>query len=308
MGSSRQNEHVADLLADVASAYDTGISARDILTGPATARLQGSCDPGSSISEGLVAKGLALAPHELVMIKTAEMSGNLPQVLRNIARRRHQRATRRRELRNRLAYPTLLLCVGLLVSFFAAAIGGGGWLPFVLVVAAVFAVAYAVFLWVRSAMRNPNTSGPPLFRSWLMDLGELPYLESMHGLYGAGINLMEAHDLATRTSPVARVRSQLDDAGTHLADGSPFAEALQQAGSLHIETRQLLAAAEPAGDLEGGLERASQRRQDSFDRNSRRLVKIGGTLIVCLVYGFVIWVIFDFYLGYFDRIGAILGR
>ena len=308
MGSARQDERVADLLADVASAYDAGLSSVDILTGPATARLPGSCNPQSSISEGLVAKGLELAPHEFVMSTTAEMSGTLPRVLRNIARRREQRAARNRELRNRLAYPILLLSLGLLVTVFTAAIGDRGWFPPVLVVAFVLTTGYAVLHWVQRAMRAPNSSGPPLFRNWLMDFGELPYLESMHGLYGAGIKLIEAHELATRTSPIARVRTQLEAAGIHVAGGAPYVEALQRADALNIETRQLLAAAEPAGDLEGAFERALQRRQNSSERESRRLIRIGTTLALCLVYGFVIWVIFDFYLAYFDRIGSILGR
>ena len=113
-----------------------------------------------------------------------------------------------------------------------------------------------------------------------------------------------------RNLAFARLASQLPNQLAHLGEslgGDGFAEAIHHAGALHPETRQMLASAELAGDLEATLARAIRRRQESFDLRARRLTTALVTTILVLVYGFVIYIVYSFYSAYYASLGR-LGR
>lgn len=303
--SPSQDEREAYLFADIASAADAGISAEQILNGPSTASLPGVSLNTETLTEGLVAKGLQLAPHELLMLETAEQAGNLSKVLRILASQRTLRAERHREIRRRLAYPVFLLCFAGLVGCISSwALSQGPWLIITATAIVLGALGVAVLV-VRQTIQDPDRGLIPPIRRLVLDLGELPYLQSMHGLYGAGVKVHEAHALALKTSPVASVRQRLEESGRALARGSTLSEALHLCTALHPETRQMLASAEAAGDLEHALDRAVKRRQNATDLNSRRLMTIGLVAIQVFVYGFAGYVVLNFWLSYYAGIGML---
>ncbi len=304
--SPSQDEREAYLLADIASASDAGLTVEQILSGPATASLPNQVRNAQTLTEGLVEKGLQLAPHEMLMLETAEHAGTFPKTLRTLATHRTARAERGRELRRRLAYPLFLLvfAVGVfsLISWLRSA---SPWDP-ILLIGSILGVIGAAALLVRQTVQNPDRGLIAPVRALVLDIGELPYLQSLHGLYGAGVKLLEAHNLALKTSPIAGVRRRLDETGRALARGGTLSDALQLCSALHPETRQMLASAEASGDLEDALERAIDRRQAAVDLRSGRFLRITIVAITVLAYGAAIYVIVGFWMERAAAIGSLL--
>lgn len=303
--SPSQDEREAYLFADIASAADAGITAEQILNGPSTASLPGVSLNTKTLTQGLVAKGLRLVPHELLMLETAEQAGNFSKVLRILAGQRTLRAERHREIRRRLAYPAFLLCLAGVVGCVSSwALSQGPW-PMITAAAIVLGSFGVAAFVVRQTIHNPDRGLIPPVRRLVLGLGELPYLQSMHGLYGAGVKIHEAHALALKTSPVASVRQRLEESGRALARGSTLSEALHLCTALHPETRQMLASAEAAGDLEHALDRAVERRQNATDLSTRRLMTIGLATVQVFVYGFAGYLIINFWLSYYAGLGML---
>jgi type II secretory pathway component PulF len=126
----------------------------------------------------------------------------------------------------------------------------------------------------------------------------LPYLETLHALYGAGVPMKTAHTTAVGTVRLGAVASRLRLADAIVQSGRPLREALAETAALHVETRTLLHTGEQTGQLEDALRRALDRRRDVTGRNlaavSRRVgqVAYGIAVVLCVV------VIFRFYSNY----------
>lgn len=303
--SPSQDERESYLLTDIASAANAGLTVEQILNGPSTADLPGPPHNAGTLTEGLCAKGLQLAPHEILMLETAEKAGSIPKVLLILANQRAKRATQTREIRRRLAYPVFLLCFASLVGILSSVALGQGFTALGIVIAIILGAATAVTLLVRQTIRNPNQGLLPAIRTLVLALGELPYLQSMHGLYGAGVTIHQAHSLALTTSPITSVRHQLIQAEDAMKKGSTLSEALHQCTALHVETRQMIASAEVAGELEQALGRAVERRQTAIDLRTQTLLTASVVAAQILVYGFTAYVILSFWLNYYSGLGAL---
>jgi type II secretory pathway component PulF len=296
----------AYLLNDVASASDAGLSPDQILGGPSTAGLPGHAPPGVTLGEGLRRKGLELAPHELIQLEAAEHAGNVVATLRGLASARERRAERIAGLRSRLAYPILLFGCGIVFSLVISRLGPGGGIPPLVAIGTILALGAGTAVWLTRSVQHPTRPGGglPLWSDVVRDWGQLPYLQAMHGLYRAGVKIVEAHGLATRASPVRAVRERLEEAGYLLSQDSPYAESMQRTGAADPDTLRMLAAGEASGDSEGALARAARRCEEHLDLLSKRLVRILVGVVVVVVYGYAAYYIVSFYLGYLGRLSG----
>ncbi len=291
----RADRRLAMRLEDLASALDAGLPADGILAdaggGPLTARL--------------TAAGLALSPAEVRAAEAAEQVGELPRVLRTIAARRTADATLARRLLGRLAYPALLLALSMAAFGLLAAVGNGRvWVALAGPLAIVALVLAVAFFAHRAATDPAFTSSPiPGLRRLSHDVGQTAYLDAMEMLYGAGVGIVEAHDLATKTVRIAWVRLRLAQAGQLLAGGeTSLADALGASAALDAETLSLLRPGEMSGELEDALRRAAGRRRDVLQRTATALVVgLGGT-VYALTAVWIGWRVLSFYSGYFSML------
>jgi type II secretory pathway component PulF len=223
--------------------------------------------------------------------------------LRLLAEQRRNRAQLARTIRGGLVYPTLLCGTALLVSFVLASLPGMRsvpvmrWLPWTVLVLLGIGAGLGFALLRALGRGSTLLQELPLLGPWVVGMGEIPYLEALCGLYGAGVPLLAAHPQAVATSPVADVRKRLQRADTYLQEGRPLGEALAAADALHAETRDLLTNGERAGGLEDALLRSLRRRRDVVTRNATAL----GQLLAWSIYLFgaaiAVYVILSFY-GY----------
>lgn len=281
---------------DLASLLDAGLLPSELGKGGAH---------GDDVLQALLAeRGVKLTRSEDAMLDAAWRAGRAGAALRERANVRRLRAAFTRTVWAGLSYPIVLLTLVLVSTALSAAVTNNATpsLVALLVVAALGAGTLLVASGVRRG--GPGWLRAPMLGPLASDLGEIPYLETLHGLYAAGVPLLEAHARAVATCPIAAVRGRLEAADRVLRTNRPLGEALAQANALGAESRQMLATGERAGDLEGALRRALQRRSEVSSRNAARLAKTVGLVAFAIAAAVVIVTVFSFYSGLYGKLGA----
>ncbi len=296
MPSIRADEHAAMQLLDVASALDAGLPLQSL----------GAVDPKDerAIVEVLRRRGVILSPDEETVVIAGWHTGRASASLRARADERQRRADFRRTMWSGLRYPFLLMFLLLLASATTASIIGYGFL--IGLVIAYGAAAMLVFAAMKGLRRGDERwTRMPVVGSIATGLAELPYLETLSSMYGAGIPLLKAHSAAVAAVPVAAVQNRLRIADSVLQSGRSLTESLAQSLSLHTETRQLLATGEQAGQLEDALHRALSRRREVAARavtdTTRRFTGlVYGIVVICIVA-----IVLTFWTNFYGSLGKI---
>lgn len=193
----KKDERAAMAMDELASALDAGLTAADL------ARTAGA-DLDETMVATLQTRGVELSESERVIFQAAADSGSLPQALRERARSRRDRAELVRTLVGRLAYPAFVLLVATAVAILVGSLAGDARLP---ILVGVFPLAVAALVWWAARRGFRRVSGFPLnlrpVGLVFLDLGELPYLQTLRGLYAAGVPLLQAHPQAVRAVGVS---------------------------------------------------------------------------------------------------------
>ncbi|MBM4061102.1 MAG: hypothetical protein FJ265_08410 [Planctomycetes bacterium] len=279
---------------DLASALDAGLS---------PVALGGRADAGErTVHELLRSRRVVLTPTEDAVLLAGQRAGSLARLLRQRAEQRRSRAALARQLWTGLRYPALLVvCVSFVSLFTAPIVGHHGFL-----IGAGLGLLLLLLL-VAAVRRGLRTGSErwlrlPVVGNLAAAFGELPYLETLQALYGAGVKLAQAHPAAVATVPVAAVRARLQVADRILQQGRPLADALAQALALHAETRALLATGEPSGQLEDALGRALARRREVAGRGAANAARRAGIAAYWITVLAVVWIVSDFYGAYFGKL------
>jgi general secretion pathway protein F len=163
------------------------------------------------------------------------------------------------------------------------------------------AIVTGLLVWAVRRVRQGDERWTrlPVLGPIVLGLGELPYLETLHSLYGAGIPLAKAHPVAIGAVTVAAVKQRLAIADRVLQAGDRLAAALQQAAALHPETRALLATGEASGQLEDALRRALGRRREVVRRALDSASLWAGRIAYLAAVALVVYLVASFYSQYF---------
>jgi type II secretory pathway component PulF len=243
-----------------------------------------------------------LSELEATVLATAWRGGVAPAALRQRAANRRQRAELARSVLAGLRYPLVLFALLVAMGLATASITGTVLLP---VVVLGLGAAVATFGWFarRAAKRGDRwlSAVPGLGRLW-QEAGELPYLETLHALYGAGVPLKTAHQAAVAAVGVGSVAARLAIADRVLQEGRPLADGLAQGLALHHETRQLLTTGEVAGKLEDALLRALVRRREVVGRDAALFCRRLGQVTYALAATAVLLTVVQFYTSYFGML------
>jgi type II secretory pathway component PulF len=296
MFSIAADERAALQFDDVASALDAGL--------PITA-IGGDASAGDRVlHSALAGRGVRLTPTEDAVLEHAWRAGRAGDALRGRARARVRRAEFQRTVWSGLRYPLLLAIMVPIACAATAAVIGTGLLVAVL---AVYAALAVVLLAVRHGARTgaPWLRRVPLAARIVDGLAELPYLETLHALYGAGVPLRDAHRSALATVPAGAVAARLRVADAAVQAGRPLRDGLAEALALHPETRTLLATGEHSGHLEDALQRALVRRQDVTGREVAVLARRTGQIAYAAAVVAVVVVVFRFYSDFYGRLSGL---
>lgn len=285
------DERAALQFDDLASALDAGLP---------VASLGGDASLGDEVVVSILQqRGLRLSASEHAVMIAAWRSGKIGECLRSRAQQRRQRAEFARRVWAGVRYPLLVLTVAVITSLLSMRVTGSATVA-VWVCAGAGAMVIAALVIVRG-MRHGGDGWfqLPLLGPLGNDLGELPYLETLHALYGAGVALPAAHEAAVAAVPFAATQRRLAVAGRALQEGRRLAEGLAEGAALHAETRSLLTTGEGAGQLEEALHRALVRRRTVAAARAERLARLIGSAIYAIAVTVVIVVVVTFYSNLF---------
>jgi type II secretory pathway component PulF len=262
------DERAALQFDDLASALDAGLPLPALGGDPALG--------DRVLHQILRARGVKLRANEDLVLEAAWRAGRAGIGLRNRAEQRRQRAAAARLAWQGLRYPVFLLVFLCFASLFVGLMLRSFYLPMLML--GVVATIVALGWFVRRGVQRGSERwlALPWLGRLLQDLGELPYLETLHAMYGAGVPLVQAHHTAVAAIGVRGVRDRLAIADRILTEGRPLAEALHGALALHTETRTLLATGEKTGQLEESLQKALVRRREVVGRNLGDLARWAG--------------------------------
>lgn len=288
------DEAAAVQFEDLASALDAGLPLASLGADPAAG--------DEALATALRQRRVKLTDHERLVLQHGWQAGRASQALRGRALERRRRAEFARTIWSGLRYPLLLVLMMLMAGAISALTMGSGLLVGVLTVIGVLVV---LFLLLRRGIRSGAgwVQRLPWIGPLTDNLGELPYLETLHALYGAGVDLRQANATAVRTVDTRSVRDRLAIADGLLQQGQPLAQGLAVALALQPETRTLLTTGEQAGQLEDALARALQRRRDVTGRQLADLARRLGSIAFALVAIGVAWFVISFYSGLFAKFG-----
>lgn len=282
------DERAALQLDDMASTLDAGLPLEAI-------GVRGS-DGDRAVHAALKQHGVELSPSEDAVLLAAWRAGRMGPALRARAEQRRQRAAFRRQALGGLAYPMALLGMVVIASLATAPIVGHYWFAIGVVAALVVAGLFA--LAARRGLRRGDErwARMPLLGRIASDLAEIPYLETLHAMYGAGVPLVQAHTTATAAVSNGAVQQRLAIASRVLAEGRNLTEALAASVSLHPDTRRLLATGEQSGQLEDALLRALTHRRDVSARTVRTTLQRGTVIVYAIAAVLSAAVILSFWL------------
>lgn len=292
------NERAELCFQDLASALDAGLP---------LAAIGGEPSAGErALHAAVAARGVRLTRTEDVVLLHGWRAGKAVATLRACAAGRAQRAAFGRQVWAGLRYP-LLLAVILPFAAFAVswAIGKGP----AIAILGLYAALAAAIAGTRRAVRT-GAAWPrrlPWAAGLLDAAAEIPYLETLHALYGAGVPMRQAHAAAIEAAPPGQAASRLRIADAVVRDGRPLHEGLATALALHPETRILLQNGESAGQLEDALARALQRRRDVQGRALAALGRGVGNVAYALATATVLWIVVSFYSANLQALQGLRG-
>ena len=288
------DERAALQFEDLASALDAGLS---------IASLGGDPRDGDRVVHSILAtRRVHLSPTEGAVLEAGWRAGKIGEALRARATQRRLKAEFARRIWGAVRYPLMVLAFVVVASFATIAVVGHVWIAAGVVVGVVAAVVAAVCI-----HRGLRTGGEgwirlPLLGGLARDLGELPYLETLHALYGAGVPLDRAHHTALQAVPFPAVQRRLLVADRALQEGRKLAEGLAEGLALHQESRALLTTGEQAGQLEGALHNALIRRRAVASAAAERLARVVGVALHAAAVLAVVIIVVTFYTRLFSLV------
>jgi len=287
MLSIAADERAALQFDEVASMLDAGLPLGSI---------GGGGDDGDRVVHAILRqRGVKLTPSDDTVLLAAWRAGRIGPALRARAEQRRQQAALYRRLLLGLAYPSALFAMTIVAGIATAPIVGHYYFPIGLSVLLLTVVATALVVRRGLQRGDERWNQVPVVGRMARDFAEIPYLEVLQALYGAGVPLLEAHASATAAVPNHGVQQRLGVAGRVLGEGRSLTEALAQSVALHPDTRTLLANGERGGQLEDALQRALQRRREVSQRAATRTAVTISVVVYALAGLVAIALIFSFY-------------
>ncbi|HZN39159.1 MAG TPA: type II secretion system F family protein [Planctomycetota bacterium] len=289
------DERAALHFDDLASAFDAGLPLHN---------LGGDAKAGDRVLHDILKhRGVVLTSTEDAVLLAGWRAGRAGAALRSRSVGRRNRAEFMRTLWAGVRYPLLLFGLVFLASFTTGWVIGHYW--FAVAVGALAATVGTLIVLARRGLRSGSErwTRVPMLGRIANGLAELPYLETLHALYGAGVPLAQAHPAAVAAVPLASLQRRLQVADRVLQGGRSLTESLAEALALHAETRSLLATGEHAGQLEDALKRSLVRRREVAARDIGTTARTLGNAAYALAVVFVVSIVFTFYFKLYGKLG-----
>jgi type II secretory pathway component PulF len=288
------------------------------LRAPLDRTLQGLKD-GATFSESLQAGARQVPTFDLALIRAGEQSGRLDSIFRLLAGFYEERARNLRQMLADLAYPALLFHFAVIILPFPALFLTGNLADYLARVLGVLVPLYALVFFIAWLSQSQHGDA---WRSWSERvLGAVPVLgearrdlalarlaAALAALLGAGVNILQAWELAADASGSPALRRAVTAWQPQLAAGRTPGDLIEESGAFP----HLFATHYKTGEVSGSLDQSiGHLHQIYFEEGTNRfrtLARWVPRIVYLAVVFMVAWRILQFWFGYFAQIQNAIGQ
>ena len=271
---------------------------------------------GSSFGDSLESSGRWLSSFDVALLQAGEKSGRLPDCFRLLASYYEQRAQLARQVIAFSAYPVIVFHVAVLifpVKRLTDLVLNGAVVPFFFQKLCVLLPVYGLVVFLCYAMQASHAehwrAAVERALAWVPVLGKarrslaIARLSiALEALLNAGVNMIEAWEMAAAASGSPAMRRVVERFKTQLLNGRTPSEMV----SAHREFPAAFAALYHTGEISGSLDDSLRRSHAMFEEEGGRQMKqfvfglagvlVGGVMLMAA------WQIISFYVNYFRQI------
>jgi type IV pilus assembly protein PilC len=274
-------------------------------------------EAGSTFTDAMRRLGQWLPAFDVALLNAGEHSGRLDQCFKLLAGYYQGRAQLIRQTISGLLYPVGLLHFAVLLfplGMLQRLVLDGAVLAFVaqklLVLGPLYALA-GFLIFASQDKRNEQWREMleqvmhriPLLGSALRALALARLAASLEALLSAGVTQIEAWNLAAEASGSPALRRAVARWQPQFAAQRTPAEVMRESPEFPELFANLYHSGEVSGQIDTTLLRLHRHYQEEGERNFALLAAWFPRLIYGLVVIAIVWMIFDFYTGYFRQIG-----
>lgn len=270
---------------------------------------------GHTFTESLQQTGGWVPAFDLALIQAGEQSGRLPDCLEQLSAHYRDRAQLLRRTLLMLGYPLFVLHFAILIFPMDRLTGlvlRGEMFAFLLQKLLVLGPLYGIVAlgvlasqgqaagWRAFSERSLHFI--PILGRARRSLAIARLSSALEALIHAGVNLMEAWELAAAASASPALMRVVRAAKPQLAAGTTPAEMIHASHEFPGEFAQMYSTGEISGKLDQSLNRARDYFQEEGSRKLKQFVFGCAGLLILTIMLLVAWQIISFYINYFKMI------
>ncbi len=267
---------------------------------------------GGSFLEALRGSAIPLPEYAFQLAEAGELSGQLPQSLRQAVGQMEYDQQIASEIRGALTYPAILVAAGvvavLLIFVFVvpqfadnlednenipllaeAVLRAGIWFgsnKWELAGMLIAAIAIVTLLARQAAVRQWTTdtlSVFPVLGEWFSESDTARWAAVMSAMLSTRVELMDALGLASQGVRVSRRKARLDQVTTDVRGGASLSQALEKRDALTATGYNLLRAGEQAGKMPQMLSALATLYRENSTRRMKRALSLIEPLAILVI-------------------------
>lgn len=290
---------------------------------------------GETFSDAIAHHPRSFEPLFSNMIRAAEASGAMVEVLRRLGEHYERYDNMRSKIKSALTYPVVVLCFGV-VAVIAALVwiipkfqkvfdDMGGTLPLptrMLIAMSDGLIQYGwlmglglvlLFVWFKRWKNTP--AGRRKVDAWklraplikgIVACGAYSSLAyTLKTLLTNGVNVLQALKISEETCGNAVIGDALAEARKRVTDGTSISGPLAASGAFPRMMTDMLAVGEQAGDMPASLEHIGKRYQKDMDRNITAFTNALEPILIVMIAGVVGFIAISIVLAVFKMSSAM---
>lgn len=275
---------------------------------------------GDTFAESLKQAGGWMPAFDIALIQAGEQSGRLPESFRQISDQYRDRAQLLRTTLMVLVYPLFILHFAILIFPLDRLTGlvlRGETVAFVIQKLLIIAPLYGFVALGVLASQGKAASWRALIEQLLhfvpvlgrarRSLALARLASALEALINAGVNIIEAWELAAAASASPALMRVVRTARSQLVAGTTPAEMVAASREFPDEFAQMYGTGEISGKLDESLVRARVYFQEEGSRKLKQFLFTSTAVLILGIMLLVAWQIIRFYLGYFQQVRDAAG-
>jgi type II secretory pathway component PulF len=279
-------------------------------------RLLQQLETGSSFGESLERSGRWLSTFDIALLQAGEKSGRLPDCFRLLANYYAQRSQLARQVIGFSLYPLIVFHVAVLifpVKRLTELVLNGAVVSFVFQKLCVLLPVYGLAIFISYAMQGTHGehwratlerifAAVPVLGKARRSLAIARLSIALEALLNAGVNMIEAWEMAAAASGSPVLRRIVAQSKSQLLNGRTPSEMVNSHGEFPSAFAALYNSGEISGTLDDSLRRSHAMFEEEGGRQMKQFVFGLAGMLVAGVMLMAAWQIISFYLGYFRQI------